>query len=251
MHTKISLMMSIVVVGLLCSCENQKKKEQAQRTTDSLRTELQTNRKLTEAMVEIGTLLDSIDANRKMLRVQMVEGTNYETFAGRMHDINEYVLNAETKIAALEKAAAKNSHNDATYASAIKKLKSDLDARNHELDALKEQVNVYKNQNENLITTVGLQKAEIDDKLNQIKLKQDDIANLQEQVSQLMTKSKLDQGDAYFAQASAIEEAADRTHFAPRKKKNTRKEAIELYKMALNFGKEEAQARITSLEKKL
>lgn len=251
MHTKISLMMSIVVVGLLCSCENQKKKEQAQRTTDSLRTELQANRKLTEAMVEIGTLLDSIDANRKMLRVQMVEGTNYETFAGRMHDINEYVLNAEAKISALEKAAAKNSHNDAAYASAIKKLKSDLDARNHELDALKEQVNVYKNQNENLITTVGLQKAEIDDKLNQIKLKQDDIANLQEQVSQLMTKSKLDQGDAYFAQASAIEEAADRTHFAPRKKKNTRKEAIELYKMALNFGKEEAQARITSLEKKL
>jgi len=251
MHTKISLMMSIVVIGLLCSCEDQKKKELAQRTTDSLRTELQANRKLTEAMVEIGSLIDSIDANRKMLRVRMMEGTNYETFAGRMRDINKYVLNAETKIAALEKAALKNSHNDASYANAIKKLKSDLDARNHELDALKEQVSVYKNQNENLITTVGLQKAEIDDKLNQIKLKQEDIANLQEQVSQLMTKSKLDQGDAYFAQASAIEEAANRTHFAPRKKKNTRKEAIELYKLALNFGKEEAQSRITELQKKM
>jgi len=251
MHAKISLMMSIVVIGLLCSCEDQKKKELAQRTTDSLRTELQANRKLTEAMVEIGSLIDSIDANRKMLRVRMMEGTNYETFAGRMRDINKYVLNAETKIAALEKAALKNSHNDASYANAIKKLKSDLDARNHELDALKEQVSVYKNQNENLITTVGLQKAEIDDKLNQIKLKQEDIANLQEQVSQLMTKSKLDQGDAYFAQASAIEEAANRTHFAPRKKKNTRKEAIELYKLALNFGKEEAQSRITELQKKM
>src|SRR6185369_3630827 len=106
MRNKIFLMMS--VVGLLCSCEDQKKKEQAQRTSDSLRTELQANRKLTEAMVEIGSLIDSIDVNRKMLRVKMVEGTNYETFAGRMRDINRYVHNAETKIAALEKAAAKN-----------------------------------------------------------------------------------------------------------------------------------------------
>jgi chromosome segregation ATPase len=251
MSTKIILLMSIVAVGFLSSCEDQKKKELVQRTSDSLRTELQANRKLTEAMVEIGTLLDSVDANRKVLRVKMVEGTNYETFAGLMHDINQYVRNAEAKIEALEKAAGKNSHNDAIYASAIKKLKGELDIRNHELDALKEQVNVYKNKNENLITTVGLQKAEIDDKLNQIKTKQEDITQLQEQVSQLMTKSKLDQGDAYFAQASAIEEAANRTHFAPRKKKNTRKEAIELYKLALNFGKEEAQARINQLEKKM
>jgi len=249
MRNKIFLMMSIV--GLLCSCDSQKKKELAQRTSDSLRTELQANRKLTEAMVEIGSLLDSIDANRKMLRVRMVEGTNYETFAGRMHDINKYVRNAEAKIEALEKAAKMINHNDATYASAIKKLKGDLDVRNHELDALKEQINVYKNQNENLISTVDLQRVEIDDKLNQIKLKQEDITKLQEQVSQLMTKSKLDQGDAYFSQASAIEEAANRTHFAPRKKKNTQREAIELYKLALNFGKEEAQARIAQLEKKM
>jgi len=251
MRTKISLMMSIVVVGLFCSCEDQKKKELAQRTTDSLRTELQANRKLTEAMVEIGTLLDSIDASRKMLRVRMMEGTNYETFAGRMHDINEYVLNAEAKIAALEKAASKYNNNNAAYTSAIKKLKNDLDVRNQELAALKEQVNVYKNQNENLITTVGLQKAEIDDKLNQIKTKQEDISKLQEQVNQLMVKSTIEMGDAYFAQASAIEEAANRTHFAPRKKKNTRKEAIELYKLALNYGKDEAKTKIAELEKKM
>ncbi len=238
------------VVGLLCSCDL-KKKDLAQRTADSLRTELQANRKLTEAMVEIGTLIDSIDANRKMLRVNMIEGTNYQAFSGRMRDINDYVRTAEAKIESLEKAIGKNNNNHAAYASAIKKLKGDLDIRNHELDALKEQVNVYKNQNENLISTVGLQKAEIDDKLNQIKSKQDDITKLQEQVNQLMVKSTIDQGDAYFAQAAAVEESANRTHFAPRKKKNSRKEAIELYKLALNFGKEEAQARIAALERKM
>jgi len=249
MQIRILLMMS--VVGLLCSSCDQRKKELAQRTADSLRTELQANRKLTEAMVEIGTLLDSIDANRRVLRVKMMEGTNYETFSGRMRDINDYVRTAEAKIESLEKVLGKNSSNNAAYASAIKKLKAGLDVRDHELAALKEQVNAYKNQNENLISTVGLQKAEIDDKLNQIKSKQEDITKLQDQVSQLMIKSTIDQGDAYFAQASAVEEAANRTHFAPRKKKNSRKEAIELYKLALNFGKEEAQARIAQLEKKM
>jgi chromosome segregation ATPase len=244
------IILTLSVVGLLCSCDH-KDKERAQRTSDSLRTELQSNRKLTQTMVEIGTLLDSIDASRKMLRVKMMEGTNYETFSGRMRDINDYVRTAEAKIKSLETAMAKHNNNDAAYASAIKKLKGDLNARNHELAALQEQVNVYKNQNENLITTVGLQKAEIDDKLNQIKTKQDDITKLQEQVSQLMTKSTADQGDAYFAQARAVEEAANRTHFAPRKKKNTRKEAIELYKLALNFGKDEAKSKIAELEKKI
>jgi chromosome segregation ATPase len=248
MRNKILLMMS--VVGLLCSCDL-KRKDLAQHTADSLRTELQANRKLTEAMVEIGTLLDSIDASRKVLRVRMMEGTNYETFSGRMHDINDYVRTAEAKIESLEKTIGKHNNNNAAFASAIKKLKGDLDIRNHELAALQEQVNVYKNQNENLISTVGLQKAEIDDKLSQIKLKQDDITRLQEQVSQLMVKSTIDQGDAYFAQASAVEEAANRTHFAPHKKKNSRKEAIELYKLALNFGKEEAKSRIAELEKKM
>jgi hypothetical protein len=248
MRTRIFFMLSIV--GLLWSCD-QKQKELAKRTADSLRTELDANHKLTESMVEIGALLDSIDASRKMLRVRMMEGTNYETFAGRMRDINEYVRKAESKIKELEAGARKYDHNDVAYTRAIKKLKGDLDIRNHELDALKEQVNVYKNQNENLVSTVGLQKAEIEDKLNQINLKQADITKLQEQVNQLLVKSTVDQGDAYFAQAKAVEEAAKRTHFAPRKKKNSQKEAIELYKLALNFGKDEAQSRIAALEKKM
>jgi len=117
---------------------------------------------------------------------------------------------AQEKISALEKASRRNKDNDATYASAIKKLKGDLEIRNHEMAALAQQVETYKNQNENLISTVGLQKAEIDDKLNQIKSKQDEIGKLQDQVNQLMVKSAFDQGEAYFARAAAAEEIAKR-----------------------------------------
>jgi chromosome segregation ATPase len=248
MKSKIVLMMSIV--GLFFSCDK-KKEDHAKLVADSLRTELQSNKKLTEAMVEIGTLLDSIDASRRVLRVRMIEGTDYQTFASRMHDINQYVRSAEAKIESLEKSMASTKGNNAAYAAAVKKMKNDLEARSQEVEALKEQIAQYKNENSNLINTVDVQKAEIDDKLAQIKLKQEDIAKLQGQVNDLMVKSTIEQGDAYFAQAAAFEEMAKRTHFAPKKKKNSRKEALELYKLALNFGKDEAKSRIAALEKKM
>ena len=51
--------------------------------------------------------------------------------------------------------------------------------------------------------------------------------------------------------AQAIETAAERTRLAPRKKKETIKEALDLYKKALSLGKNEAQAKITELEDRL
>jgi hypothetical protein len=48
-----------------------------------------------------------------------------------------------------------------------------------------------------------------------------------------------------------VEETANRTKLAPKKKKASYEEAIQLYKKSLSLGKKEAQARITELEKKI
>jgi cytochrome c553 len=116
---------------------------------------------------------------------------------------------------------------------------------------LQEQVEKYRNQNDNLVQTVSLQKAEIEDKLIQLDAKQQEITKLEAQVMDLMTESKISEAEAYFARAKAVEETAKRTRFAPRKKRETRKEALELYKMAVSFGKEEAKEKVTELEKKI
>ena len=55
----------------------------------------------------------------------------------------------------------------------------------------------------------------------------------------------------YFSQAQALETAANRTKFAPRKKKATRLEALELYKLSYSLGNVDAHAKIQELEKKL
>ncbi len=247
---KIRILILLSMAGLMLGCQSEKEKQLARQTIDSLRSQLQENHQLVATMTDVGVLLDSIDINRKVLRANMLEGTHFENYSSRMRELNRYVKETEQKIAELEKSS-RRAKNTASYTAAIKKLREELDTRNQELLAVQEQVSMYRNENDNLIQTVSLQKAEIEDKLTQLKVKQDEASKLEEQVKQLMVQSKIDEGEAYFLRAAAVEETARRTKFAPRKKKNTRKEALELYRLALFYGKDEAQSKIDELERKL
>jgi chromosome segregation ATPase len=240
----------IATVGIIMAgCGG--KSERLQSQLDSLKTELQTSQQFVTTLQEVGVLMDSIDANRQLLRVNMVEGTTYDNYQSRMKDINNYVKDTQSKISDLETALKKSKGNANAFAATIKKLKADLDARNKEIAALNEQVDLLKNENQNLITTVGLQESELSDKSEQIVAKQQELALIEARIQEMMVQSKMSEADSYFARGQAIEEAANRTKLAPKKKKNTYKEAIELYKKALSLGNKEAQAKITALEKKI
>ena len=117
--------------------------------------------------------------------------------------------------------------------------------------ALQELVNNYRSQNDNLAQTVAQRDTELAEKSEMIKVKEQELSTIENQVKELMIQSKSNEADAYFVHAQAVEETANRTKFAPKKRKRTRQEALELYKMALFLGKEEAQPKIAALEKKL
>lgn len=244
-----NLLLASAAAFLLASCGGNSEKLQSQ--VDSLKNELQTSQQFAQTLQEVGVLMDSIDANRQLLRVNMVEGTTYDDYKSRMRDINNYVKDTQSKIGELEKSLKKAKGNANAYAATIKKLKADLESKNAEIASLNEKVEQLKNENSNLITTVGLQEAELSDKEAQIQTKQQELALIEARIQELMVQSKVNEADSYFTRAAAIEEAANRTKLAPKKKKNTYKEAIELYKKALSLGKQEAQAKITELEKKI
>jgi chromosome segregation ATPase len=240
------------VVGALYSCDfRNTETARLQIQVDSLKTEIESNHKTTETLQEIGTLMDSIDASRSVLKTKMIEGTTFEDYTARMRDISKYVKEAVNRMAFLENRISSLKNSTSGYSGAVKKLKHDLETRGQELIVLQEQVEKYRNQNDNLVQTVSLQKAEIEDKLIQLDAKQQEITKLEAQVMDLMTESKISEAEAYFARAKAVEETAKRTRFAPRKKRETRKEALELYKMAVSFGKEEAKEKVSELEKKI
>ncbi|HEY3402638.1 MAG TPA: hypothetical protein VGK59_04565 [Ohtaekwangia sp.] len=238
------------VAALIAGCDT-KEKDMLKSQVDSLKVELETSQKMAETLTEVGVLMDSIDASRQLLRVNMVEGTTYDDYKARMKDINSYVKDSQSKIDELEKSLSSSNSKNSANAKLIKKLKADLETKTTEIAALQEQVEKFRSENQNLITTVSMQEAELLDKQTQIETKTQELALIEARVQELMIQSKMSEADAYYARAQAIEEAANRTKLAPRKKKETLKEAVELYKKALSMGKNEAQDKITELEKKL
>jgi chromosome segregation ATPase len=168
-----------------------------------------------------------------------------------MKDINSYVSDTEAKITALESELNKSSSNSKSYVRTINKLKTDLAGKTKEIAELQTSVETYKKENTDLLNTVDLKESEIADLENNITVKMEELNLIENRIQELMKKSEMSEADANYALGEALEEAANRTKLAPKKKKETLKEAIEYYKKSLAFGREDAQAKIDALEKKI
>lgn len=244
-----NMMLILSVVGFF-SC-GRYERERLSGQVDSLQYELNESRQAAQTLMEVGMLMDSIDASRQLLRSTMVEGTTYTDYVARMTDINKYVKETEKKITSLEKSAKKSTSNSSSLSATIKKLRGELSTANRELVSLQALVAQYKIENENLAQSIGEKDSQIAEYESRIRITQDEMTLLQQQLAEVQVTSRQTEADAYFARAQAVEETANRTRFAPRKKKASRKQALELYKLAFQMGKEEAQPRILELEKKI
>lgn len=247
------IILALSVVGVLVGCDQMReKRDAAQQAIDSLRTELATHKHLTETLLQVGTMLDSIDASRHALNTGMLETSDHVEYVTRLSDINRYVQDTEVKVKNLERELRRSSsRGNATYAAALKKVRGELDIRTRELTAMKEQADAYKLEGDQLRQQVDEQKVELSARAIQITRKQEELDKLDGQVKHLVEQAKTDQAEQLFLRAEVVEELANRTHFAPRKKKQSRKEALELYRLALDFGKSDAQARIEALQREM
>lgn len=244
------LLYLLLVPGLLLSCDS-RDKEALQFQVDSLRMELEKSFEASQTLVEIGALLDSIDATRQVLRVNLVEGTPYDDYASRVKELNNYIESTQQRIAELERSLKTSGANARALTKTVNQLKAELEKKGKEVAFLQEEVERVRKENESLIITVDLQEAEIADKQEQIDMKAQELALIEARVQELMIQSKISEAEAYYLRAQAIETAAGRTKLAPRKKKETMREALELYKKALSLGKSEAQTKISELEGRL
>ena len=244
-----SITSSIVILSVavaLISCDRGEK-ARLQTKVDSLSTELQASKQFEDQMKEVNTLIDSIDATRKVLRANVVEGTSYDNYSSRLKDVNLYLKDTQKKIAELEKTA-KGARN---MSSAIKRMKADLELRANEVAALQMEVTKMRNENQSMAAAIVKKDSTLLAKEDVIKVREADIAAFEASMRDTNEKNRVAMADMYYNQAKTLETVADRTNFAPRKKKQAMRDAIELYKISLSLGKEEAQKRISVLEKEL
>ncbi len=239
--------LTVGMAALVMSCDT-KEKQQLLSKVDSLQVELQTSQQMATTLQEVGTLLDSIDATRQVLRTNVVEGTSYADYENRLSELNAYIRESQEKLAELEKSMKKSAVN---YSATIKRLKKDLALRNEQLAALEAEVTKFKNKNQLLTSSLNEKTLAMAEQQQLIQLKEENIAELEAKVAEVNIASKTSKAELYYAQAAALETAADRTKFAPKKKKETQREALELYKMSLSLGHVQAQEKIAQLEKEL
>lgn len=237
----------LMVVGLIWGCDTKEKKMLLSKV-DSLQVELNTSLQTAQTLQEIGTLIDSIDASRQLLKANVVEGTSYADYKGRLNEINNYIKETQQKIAALEKSLKQSNIN---YTATIKRMKLELEANQQQLAALQGEVDKMRSENQALALTINQKDQSLEEQQGVIKMREQDIATLEAKVQEINTLSVKSQADLFFAQARALETAAQRTKFAPKKKKETQREALELYRQSFSLGKQEAQQRIEELEKAL
>jgi chromosome segregation ATPase len=240
------------VAGLLASCDYKTKKEQAlEAEADSLRNELAVNQQMTGILLQVGAIIDSIDASRDLVRTDLLEGNGASNYVARLADIQQYIDDSQRRMEELERSLKKSKASAGQFQATIKQLKKDLEARSAEVRELTAAVARYQDENATLTSQVALQGAELSDKMELLTARQNEVAKLQADVNQLIEQSRFDLAEAYYRQAQALEEAARRTKLAPRKKKSTQKEALELYRLALLTGKSEAKEKVEKLEKEI
>ena len=241
----IKLIPAVALVALFWSCDN-KEKIQLRSKVDSLQVELEASKQTASTLQDVGALLDSIDANRQLLRANMVEGTTVNDYKSRLANVNQYVKETEAKITELEASLKKTNSG---YAGTIKRLRAELESSTQQLAVLQQEGERLRGENQSLARNVSQRDSLLTERGEFIKAKEQDLATLETKVVQINEEAKNNQANLYFAQAQALETAAQRTKFAPRKKKETQREALELYKIAFSLGKAEAQTKIEQLEK--
>src|SRR5207344_1436990 len=117
--------------------------------------------------------------------------------------------------------------------------------------ALQLEVINLRDHNGSLIASLAQKDSTISSQKEVIQLKSGNVTALEGLVKDINDQNRIKVAGLYYDQAQALETAANRTKFAPRKKKETRREALELYKLSFSLGNTEAQAKIDELEKKL
>jgi hypothetical protein len=240
-------MFGFAIVAILFGCDT-KEKEALKSKVDSLNTQLMASKRVEESMNEVGILIDSIEASRNKLHVNMIEGSSYADYVSRLKDINTYVRRTEAKLDSIVKTSKSSS---AANKRAIRGYKADLAKQSAQILDLQLRLAQEQDQGMKLWAKINEKDSLLSMKDQVIKMKESDFASLEKLFNDTQSENKKVVSNLYYAQAQALETAANRTQFKPRKKKETRREALELYKLSLSLGNIEAQKKIDELEKKL
>jgi chromosome segregation ATPase len=250
MNLKI-VMSAMMAASILSSCGLKTENEKLAAQNDSLQVQLQSTLLAVNTLQQVAAWMDSIDSGRQNLELGLEMGISSDDFVARMEAINRYVKDSEKKITDLESELGKASSQSQAYSGTISRLRRQLEEKSNEVAGLQMQVSKYRAENQDLISSVSMKEEEIKTKDSELEIKRQELQLLENRIQAIMKQSQMSEAEALFARGEALEEAARRTRLAPKKRRETFLEALDMYRQSKNLGYEGADAKIEELQKLL
>ncbi len=235
-----------LALGVLMGCSQIEKKdnEPLLAKIDSLELALEANSYSITLLDQIGKYLDSIDVQRKNIRINLETGLTEAEYLERMRDLNDYVQKAEWTINELEKTRS-------AYASQVKRLKTELKNKDLEISNLHLKVSEIQEVNAGLTAQLKLSAEDLLATQLDLTMVQEELGETESEVEELMSKVKLTEAEVYFSRGQGMEEVAQHIQLAPKRKKETLQQAIVLYAKARDLGHKQANERVNALQKRV
>ena len=236
----------LIVLGLLSGCNKPVKKENSRLLArlDSMQVALEENSYAVDLLDQVGQYLDSIDAKREWIKFDLEAGIDEDDYIQRMKKLNSYLQKAEWTVNELE--GQRNA-----YISQVKRLKKEIAAKNQGLQDLEVIVAKYTDENSELQGLLAI----ADEEQMDAQLDMDKMSNELEQskveIQNLMAKVQRTKAESFYAQGEGMEEAARRTQFAPRRKKQSLNNALRFFEQSSELGYEPAKTKVDELKSRL
>ncbi len=229
-------------IVLLTGCNEQIEKDNfnLNAKVDSLELELQKMEFAIGLLDQIGVYMDSIDANRKWIQVNLETGISEDDYVTRMKDLNLYVQKAEWTISELEKTRS-------AYASQVKRLKREVMEKDNMIESLQLAVVESRQDNALMETLLNLTETQLAEaQLQAISLKNDlRISGAQKPI--LIERAEPTDAEKLYGQGESAEQLAGYIRFAPKRKKKILEDALEYYSASLEKGYQPAKAKVDNL----
>jgi len=241
------LIISLMAIALISGCNKSGTSvdgEKLQTRIDSLQTALEVSNYTAGLLTQIGSYMDSIDANRKYVELNLETGISQEDYVTRMKNINQYVQRAEWTIAELEKSKS-------AFTKQVKRLKKQIAEKDAEIVSLQMTVAQTQADKKQLEETLTLTETELVMSQLEQEMTAEELEAANTLAQELMEKVQVTKAESLFSQGQNMETLAASIQFAPNRKREALEEALKYYTESRELGYEPAAAKVDAVKAKL
>lgn len=237
---RVQVFLVVAIALTITGCKNQRY-SQLKKENDSLKTEIQARHQAMIMLHNAEVLLDTIEMNMRSHEEE-------NDILPRLETVYSYVKGSEENILKMQKELQASRYEANAYLMMADALKGELGVHIDKSDPMEDSLGGYVSSNSELVHNLSMQEQLILDLKRDIEHKHQQLSKLEQDVTELEAYIDISDAEREYARAQRVELIGRKMLLSPQKKRETMREALEIYKKAYVLGKKEARENIAVLE---